>query len=110
MRAVEIVPYDPTWPELFDIERRLVGDVVGDVPAIERIGYVFRPLAFADDGDHLFRQGHGRKADPSPARLQRVRAAATGEPPVPRLPLGSSERRSIAEPGTTGQRKALCVN
>jgi GrpB-like predicted nucleotidyltransferase (UPF0157 family) len=31
-----------------------VAEVATDVSGLERLGYVFRPLAFADDGDHLF--------------------------------------------------------
>jgi GrpB-like predicted nucleotidyltransferase (UPF0157 family) len=89
-RVVEIVPYDPTWPELFDAERGRLAEVLptassiehigstsvpglaakpiidvlvvvpevakiaSDVEALARIGYVFRPSAFAEDPQHLF--------------------------------------------------------
>jgi GrpB-like predicted nucleotidyltransferase (UPF0157 family) len=31
-----------------------VEQIAADVSVLERLGYVFRPLAFPDDGDHLF--------------------------------------------------------
>lgn len=90
VHVVEVVDYDPTWPELFEIERRLlvnalpgalsiehigstsvpglaakpiidilavvpvVAAVAVGIPAVERLGYVFRPWVFADDDQHLF--------------------------------------------------------
>jgi GrpB-like predicted nucleotidyltransferase (UPF0157 family) len=89
-RVVEVVPYDPAWPDLFELERRLlvpvlpgalsiehlgstsvaglaakpiidivvvvpeVSEIASDVSGLERLGYMFRPLAFADDRHHLF--------------------------------------------------------
>ncbi len=88
--VVEVVPYDPTWSERFQVERRLlsealpaalsvehfgstsvpgvaakpiidilvvvteVGEVVADLRPLEQLGYVYRPMAFPEDNDHLF--------------------------------------------------------
>lgn len=99
MRAVEVVAYDPAWPEQFRVERLLlvealptslsiehigstsipglaakpiidilavvpdVDEIVADRSALERAGYVYRPLAFADDAEHLYfvRETAGRR-------------------------------------------------
>jgi GrpB-like predicted nucleotidyltransferase (UPF0157 family) len=89
-RVVEVVAYDPSWPDRFELERQRLAEVLpgassiehvgstsvrglaakpiidivvvvpeaeeiaADVSAIERLGYVFRPLAFPEEGDHLF--------------------------------------------------------
>ncbi|NES28933.1 GrpB family protein [Micromonospora terminaliae] len=88
--VVEIVPYDPAWPQRFTVEQGLlsealpaalgiehigstsipgcaakpiidiqvavaeVGAVVAHLRPLEQLGYVYRPLAFPEDGDHLF--------------------------------------------------------
>jgi len=39
MRKVEVVPYNPSWPVLFEKERKLLQDILGDIPvAIHHIG------------------------------------------------------------------------
>ncbi|MFI7072640.1 GrpB family protein [Micromonospora sediminicola] len=89
-RVVDVVAFDPTWPDQFERERRLLAEVlprslgiehigstsvpglaakpiidiqavVPDVKdnavvleALDRLGYAFRPGAFADDDQHLF--------------------------------------------------------
>lgn len=89
-RVVEVVPYDPAWPELFEAEQRLLSEalpealsiehigstsipglaakpiidisavvpevdgVVADLRPLEQLGYVYRPMAFPEDGEHLF--------------------------------------------------------
>ncbi|MCZ7436048.1 GrpB family protein [Micromonospora sp. WMMC241] len=88
--VVEVVPYDPNWPERFTVERLLLSEalpaalsvehfgstsipgmaakpiidiqavvpevdaIVTDLRPLERLGYVHRPTAFAEDDDHLF--------------------------------------------------------
>jgi GrpB-like predicted nucleotidyltransferase (UPF0157 family) len=99
-RIVEVVDSDPSWPEAFESERRLLADVLPiassiehigstsvpglaakpiidimavvpeagavaeDVSALERLGYVFRQWAFADDEQHLFfvKDADGRRS------------------------------------------------
>ena len=39
MRKVEVVQYNPSWPVLFEKERKLLQDILGDIPvAIHHIG------------------------------------------------------------------------
>jgi GrpB-like predicted nucleotidyltransferase (UPF0157 family) len=38
VRVVEVVTYDPTWPEQFETERRLLADVIPQAVSIEHIG------------------------------------------------------------------------
>ncbi|MEU1836037.1 GrpB family protein [Micromonospora chersina] len=100
-RVVEVVAYDPAWPERFTAARRLlvgalpmavsiehigstsipgmaakpivdiqavvpeVEAVLADLRPLEQIGYVYRPLVFPDDDQHLFfpRDTAGRRAE-----------------------------------------------
>ncbi|MER7445072.1 GrpB family protein [Micromonospora avicenniae] len=88
--VVEVVPYDPAWSERFQVEQRLLSEVlpsalsiehfgstsipgvaakpiidilavvaevdavVADLRPLEQLGYVYRPMAFPEDDDHLF--------------------------------------------------------
>ncbi|WP_165947220.1 GrpB family protein [Micromonospora sp. 15K316] len=98
--VVEVVPYDPAWSERFQVEQRLlsevlpaalsvehfgstsipgvaakpiidilavvaeVAEVVADLRPLEELGYVYRPMAFPEDDDHLFfaRDTHGKRS------------------------------------------------
>ena len=130
-RVVEVVAYDPSWPDRFEAERRrlvrvlcdamgiehigstsvvglaakpiidiaavvpTVGRIAADVSGLERLGYVFRPLAFVDDGDHLFfkKDTAGRRshhlhifgaASPWPRRNRVFRDYLAGHPDAAR--------------------------
>ncbi|WP_262284639.1 GrpB family protein [Micromonospora sp. MA102] len=37
-RVVEVVPYDPAWPELFETERRLLSKALPEALSVEHIG------------------------------------------------------------------------
>ncbi|MEV4810731.1 GrpB family protein [Micromonospora avicenniae] len=88
--VVEVVQYDPAWSERFQVEQRLLSEVlpaalsvehfgstsipgvaakpiidilavvaevdelVADLRPLEQLGYVYRPMAFPEDDDHLF--------------------------------------------------------
>ncbi|MBA2948091.1 GrpB family protein [Streptomyces sp. PSKA28] len=38
VRVVEVVAYDPTWPEQFETERQLLADALPQAVSIEHIG------------------------------------------------------------------------
>ncbi|MFF4891255.1 GrpB family protein [Micromonospora chersina] len=100
-RVVEVVAYDPAWPERFTAAQRLlvgalptavsiehigstsipgmaakpivdiqavvpeVEAVLADLRPLEQLGYVYRPLVFPDDDQHLFfaKDTAGRRAE-----------------------------------------------
>ncbi|MFG2166102.1 GrpB family protein [Micromonospora chersina] len=100
-RVVEVVAYDPAWPERFTAAQRLlvgalptavsiehigstsipgmaakpivdiqavvpeVEAVLADLRPLEQLGYVYRPLIFPDDDQHLFfpRDTAGRRTE-----------------------------------------------
>jgi GrpB-like predicted nucleotidyltransferase (UPF0157 family) len=148
--VVEVVPYDPTWPERFEAERRLLSEalpdalsvehigstsvpglaakpiidimvvvpdvdgVVANLRPLEQLGYVYRPLVFPEDGDHLFfaKDTAGRRshhlhifgvASPVPAENRVFRAYIEANPAAARRYEAAKRRAAELCPHSRAQ-------